>query len=238
MYDHERSLVEDYSSRPFVLLGINTDKEIKRVKDAVKKNNLNWRSWIDGSTRGPICTQFAVRAFPTIYLVDHNGVIRYQGRRDLDENIEKLVAEAEADGVTGGAEPSREFVDITGKHKMKGSFVRYEDGDVVLMKEDGEELNVPWRKLSLEDRWYVANIRLNSSDLKHIAKRKIEFAFDEPETFVDVSGKHEMVGTYIGLFESKYIIWDENGREIRISRKKLNDETRDLIKKINKERRD
>ena len=239
MYDHERSLVEDYSGRPFVLLGVNTDKSMKRAKTAISKNNLNWRSWYDGSTRGPISTSFAVRSFPTILLVDHHGQIRYKNVRGerLDNAIKKLVEEAEADGVRGGAEPTREFVDISGKHKMVGNYVRYEDGKVFILKEDGEEIDVPWSRLSLKDRWHIAELRLKASDLKHLAKRGIEYEFDDPETFVDSTGKHEMTGTYIGMYNSKYIIWDPEGNEIRVTRKKLNEETRELIKQINKERR-
>ena len=99
MYGHERSLVDEYSGRPFVLLGVNNDTKIERVKTAIKKNNLNWRSWYDGSG-GPIVASYGIRSFPTILLVDHKGIVRYKNVRGdkLDAAIEKLVEEAEADG--------------------------------------------------------------------------------------------------------------------------------------------
>ncbi len=236
MYPHERSLVEDYEGRPFTLLGVNNDKEISRVKEAVRENDINWRSWYDGS-KGPIVKQFGIRSFPTIFLVDHTGVIRYKNVRGkkLDKAIAKLVEEAEGAGMTGGN--FREFIDVTGEHRMLGSYDRYEDGTVYLTNEDGDEIPVPWRQLSLEDRQYLAQIRLKESGKKDIASRRIEFEFDEPVKFVDKSGEHEMVGTYIGLYKGDAIIWNEDGRELALDRNIFNDVTKDKIKEITKARK-
>ena len=55
-----------------------------------------------GSTGGPIATKWAVTGWPTIYVLDHKGVIRYKGVRGeaMDEAVDTLIAEmeAEADG--------------------------------------------------------------------------------------------------------------------------------------------
>ncbi len=99
MYPHERSLVKDYESRPFALLGVNSDKDLEKLKVRMEKESITWRSWRNGgSTSGPISTQWNVSGWPTIYLIDGKGVIRYKNVRGdaLDEAIEKLVAEAEA----------------------------------------------------------------------------------------------------------------------------------------------
>ncbi len=104
MFPHERSLVKNLAKKPFVLLGVNTDKEgIAAFKANVKKNEINWRSWQDGSTRGPICSQYRIEAFPTLFLIDHKGVIRHKWRgapqgKTLDEAIAALVKEAEQEG--------------------------------------------------------------------------------------------------------------------------------------------
>jgi len=238
MYGHERSLVDEYSGRPFVLLGVNTDTKIETVKTAIKKNNLNWRSWYDGS-RGPIVASYGIQSFPTILLVDHKGVVRYKNVRGdkLEAAIEKLVEEAEADGVTGGAEPVREFVDATGKHKMVGSYVSYEDGTVMLKGEEGNQIPVPWQKLSVEDRCYIAQIRLRADDLDDIAKRNIDFEFDDPVEFTDVSGKHTIQGTYMGLYQGNVIIWDRDGKQIKVKRKQLDEQTLERIREIGKARK-
>lgn len=107
MYPHERSLVKGMTGRPFALLGVNSDAK-PRAKDAIAKNQLTWPSWWDGgSSGGPIARAFEVRAWPTLYILDHKGIIRHRwegspGDKVLDDSIEKLVKEAEADAKAGG----------------------------------------------------------------------------------------------------------------------------------------
>ena len=101
MFPHERSLVERLKNEPFVLLGINTDQDPKLYREEAKKNGISWRSAIDGSTSGPICTKWGVEGFPTLYLIDAKGVIRQAwlgnpGDETIDKEIDKLVAESKA----------------------------------------------------------------------------------------------------------------------------------------------
>ena len=98
MYPHERSLVKEYANRPFAILGVNSDSDREELKDVLVEKELTWRSWWDGgSTGGPIATHWNVRGWPTTYVIDAAGVIRYKQVRgeELDEAIAELVAEAE-----------------------------------------------------------------------------------------------------------------------------------------------
>jgi hypothetical protein len=85
--------------RPFVLLGVNTDEDRAEIKQVIEAKRLNWRSWWNGpeGTEGPISRDWGVHKFPTIYLIDHQGIIRAHQPRDLEETVEKLVQEAERD---------------------------------------------------------------------------------------------------------------------------------------------
>ena len=99
MYPHERSLVKKFENRPFAILGVNSDEDLDTLKARIKKENITWRSWRNGgSTEGPISTQWNVSGWPTIYVIDAEGVIRYKDLREeaLDKALDKLVAEAEA----------------------------------------------------------------------------------------------------------------------------------------------
>ena len=101
MYPHERSLVAELKDEPFALLGVNSDP-LEKVRAAKEEKNLSWRSWWDGGdTRGPIATRWAVTGWPTIYVLDHNGIIRYQGVRgeEMDKTIHGLLAEMKAEGI-------------------------------------------------------------------------------------------------------------------------------------------
>ena len=95
MYPHERSLVERMKDKPFALLGINSDPK-ERLLETIKREKMTWRSWWDGGdTRGPIASKWNVRGWPTIYVLDAKGVIRYKNVRGkaMDEAVDTLLAE-------------------------------------------------------------------------------------------------------------------------------------------------
>jgi hypothetical protein len=101
MYPHERSLVEKFDGKPFVIVGINSDKDRERLKEVVVKEKLTWRSfWDGGSVSGPIATRWNVEGWPTMYLIDHNGKIvgPYAPVKKFDDVLEKKVKEAEDAG--------------------------------------------------------------------------------------------------------------------------------------------
>ena len=101
MYSHERSLVKKQEGKPFVLIGVNSDVDREKLKEVRTKQEITWRSfWNGGSTSGPISTVWNVHGWPTLYLLDHKGVIQHKhvgspGDEVLDKEIAKLVAEAE-----------------------------------------------------------------------------------------------------------------------------------------------
>jgi peroxiredoxin len=97
MYPHERSLVKRLEGKPFALLGVNSDTK-DRVRQAMKKENITWRSWWDGgNTEGPIAKAWNVSGWPTIYVLDAKGVIRYKNVREkeMDKAVDKLLKELE-----------------------------------------------------------------------------------------------------------------------------------------------
>ncbi len=98
MYPHERSLVEKHPADQFAIVGVNSESTIEAARDAVKKNNLTWKNFYDGGTSGPISTRWNVKGWPTTYVIDSSGVIRYKDVRgdDLDAAIEALLAELNA----------------------------------------------------------------------------------------------------------------------------------------------
>jgi hypothetical protein len=104
MYPHERSLVKDMEGKPFALLGINSDTDKEKLKKAMEEEHITWRSWWNGpeGTGGPISTKWNVSGWPTLYILDHKGVIRHKylgspGDKVLDQAIAKLVKEAEGE---------------------------------------------------------------------------------------------------------------------------------------------
>jgi len=96
MYAHERSLVKRLEKQPFALIGVNSDKDRDELKKVLQDQNLSWRSfWNGGSTNGPISREWKVRGWPTIYVLDAEGVIRYRNVRGeaMDRAVDALLAE-------------------------------------------------------------------------------------------------------------------------------------------------
>lgn len=114
MVPHERALAERYAGKPFVIVGVNGDMlpddsvqfksadgkvidQTERVRAALAKERITWRSFRNGQYGiGP---SWNVLSWPTVYLIDHRGVIAGKwkgdpGASDLDAAIEKLVQAA------------------------------------------------------------------------------------------------------------------------------------------------
>ena len=93
-------MVKRFEGKPFALIGINGDQDSDNAKRAVREHQINWRSWRDaGAKNEPISKTWNVRGWPTGYVIDHNGIIRYKNLRgrDLEMAVEQLLQEAEAD---------------------------------------------------------------------------------------------------------------------------------------------
>jgi hypothetical protein len=103
MIPHERSLVTRMKNKPFTLLGVNSDRDPGKLKLDLASNRVNWRSFKNQRPQlDPISKTYQVKGFPTLFLIDHKGVIRQKwvgnpGDAVLDQVIDALVREAEAD---------------------------------------------------------------------------------------------------------------------------------------------
>ncbi len=97
MYDHERFITNKLKDKPFVLLGVNSDTDLDTAREAVRSETLSWRHFWNGEegTRGPIAATWNIESWPTLYLIDENGIIRYKGvlGDEIDEGIKALLAE-------------------------------------------------------------------------------------------------------------------------------------------------
>lgn len=99
MYPFERELVKKHRNKPFALIGVNSDS-LERCHDAQERDNLVWRTiWDGGTTTGPTSKIFQVKQWPTIIVIDAQGVIRLrtQGLAEdqLNELLDRLIQEAE-----------------------------------------------------------------------------------------------------------------------------------------------
>jgi len=105
LHQHERSLVQRYRNRPFTLLGVNSDPDREVALAKCNKQGLHWQSWWDGP-EGPIAKEWQVEGWPSIFLIDAEGVVRHANLdpRNLERAIETLVREQESRSATARAD--------------------------------------------------------------------------------------------------------------------------------------
>ena len=109
MIPHEREMVERLKDKPFALVSVSCDDEEKdTLTEFLEKESMPWTHWWDGKD-GPVTKALNVQFFPTIYVIDAKGVIRYKNIREekLEEAVNKLIKEAEAAGGRPAADVDR-----------------------------------------------------------------------------------------------------------------------------------
>ena len=98
MIPHERELVKRLKDKPFALISVSFDDEKETLTKFLEKEPMPWVHWYNGR-KGQIGEQLNIRFFPTIFVLDAKGVIRYKGVRGeaMDKAVDTLLAEMEAD---------------------------------------------------------------------------------------------------------------------------------------------
>lgn len=81
MYPYERSLVDRLRNENFAMIGVNSDPSQEALEQTVGNERLNWRNFFDGGPVKPIATAWNVSAWPTMYILDEDGVFRYRNLR-------------------------------------------------------------------------------------------------------------------------------------------------------------
>lgn len=86
-------LAAHFKDQPVSILGVNTDAPME-AKKVLAASAVPWRCWLDGSTSGPITTEWHPRHFPTLYVLDKNGRIQAKdpALSDLRSHLEKALA--------------------------------------------------------------------------------------------------------------------------------------------------
>ena len=106
-----KGLVERLKGKPFRIVGINSDRDLEKTKHLIGDHGISWPNVLDGGTDGPVSSAWKVQSWPTFYLLDRSGMIRFAGDElrsvapvqdklggvrivsVMDEDIDKLLEE-------------------------------------------------------------------------------------------------------------------------------------------------
>lgn len=96
MIPRERELVKRLDGKPFTLVSISVDEKRETLAEFLKKEPMPWTHWYEGPD-GKIIADLNVCSYPTIYVLDAQGAIRYKDVRDkfLDQAVDTLLKEIE-----------------------------------------------------------------------------------------------------------------------------------------------
>jgi thiol-disulfide isomerase/thioredoxin len=94
MIPHEREMVERLKDKPFALVSISADEKKETLKEFLANEKMPWTHWWNGS-QGGVIDDWNVQYFPTIYVIDSEGVIRHKDLRDdkLESAVDELLKE-------------------------------------------------------------------------------------------------------------------------------------------------
>jgi peroxiredoxin len=103
-YPEVRSLIKRLEGKPVVWLGISNCDTREALRKVRETGEVTWRFWVDGDPsegEGKIFKNWNIRAFPTIFVLDRDGIIRHQGfwmslMPLLEYAVEQRLAEQEA----------------------------------------------------------------------------------------------------------------------------------------------
>lgn len=98
MYPQERELITKLKGKPFAMVSVNTDEDVATLKRSIDSGEVTWRCWWDEGTEGPITTRWGIATFPSIFVLDQAGVIRFKDVRggELDRAVESLLEATQA----------------------------------------------------------------------------------------------------------------------------------------------
>ena len=123
-YPYQRAMMDIFEEDDVVLLGVNSDAELETIQQAKIDEELPYRTWWDGHSQpdadvvaaeGPIATEWNVSGWPTIYVLDEEGVIQHVNKRGggliaavdrmvMDKRMREFQAEREAEEATEAEE--------------------------------------------------------------------------------------------------------------------------------------
>ena len=82
-----------------MLVSVSADDKKETLEKFLEKEKMPWVHWWDNGPESKVLKTYRVKAFPTLYLIDHTGIIQYKwvgspGNDKIDDAVEELVKAA------------------------------------------------------------------------------------------------------------------------------------------------
>ena len=111
MIPHEREMVERLKDKPFQLVSLSIDDEVKTLKEFLAKEKMPWTHWWagPGGWEAKFADDWDIRSIPAIFVLDRQGRDPPQGhsRRGAGKGGECIARGKIRGGCGGGVESMR-----------------------------------------------------------------------------------------------------------------------------------
>lgn len=95
MVPHTRQMLEQLEGEPVSFFGVCGDESQQKGLATVRRTGMTWPSFWDGpsGSGGPIATDWHVASWPTVYVLDGNGLIRFKfhSREEAEAGLERAI---------------------------------------------------------------------------------------------------------------------------------------------------
>jgi thiol-disulfide isomerase/thioredoxin len=93
MIPHERELAERHRGKPFTIISVNNDADHDEAREVIAEQRMAWPHVKTAGTRDPINQRWGVNRWPTMFVIDGDGIIRARPRTagELDAAIDTLL---------------------------------------------------------------------------------------------------------------------------------------------------
>ncbi len=97
MIPHEREMVARLKDKPFALISVSVDEDKETLKQFLGEEKMPWTHWWNGA-QGKLIDTLSITHYPTIFVIDQKGVIRFKELRDeaLEKAVNELLDEQES----------------------------------------------------------------------------------------------------------------------------------------------
>ena len=88
---HEKTLINKYKNKPFEIVGINGDSDIRNALRVEKQYKIPWKNLVQKQSKGNLLDMFEVNSFPNFFLYDKKGNLRYSNINTTPDQLDKLI---------------------------------------------------------------------------------------------------------------------------------------------------
>jgi thiol-disulfide isomerase/thioredoxin len=111
-----KAAYKKYHDKGFEIVSISGDHKLADLQKIVKRENIPWAQYYDKDGPVSYMAEYNIEAIPTMWLLDKNGVISdTDAREDLEEKIEKLLAQPAGNAKAASAAPATQTPAAPGK---------------------------------------------------------------------------------------------------------------------------